>query len=179
MTSGHEILSSVFRKNNLMSEYRKQEPIFVWSEVAGELGNIARPKEVKGNCLVLEVPSAAAKQELSFLEDEFLEKINEKLVHSKITGLKFQLGRFSRMDGRGGENFDLGEVELTKEERRRIEEAIEVKELDDRTKESLEQLLVTQLKKRKIRLENGWRECPSCGAVYPEKKCSCCGYTGR
>lgn len=176
MTFDSNILSTIFKRNDLLNEYKEQEPIFVWTEVAGEIGKIARPKKVKGNSLVLEVPSAAAKQELSFLEKEFLEKLNEKLESTKIDKLKFELGQFTSENSGESRKLDLSQVSLTKEERERIDNAVSQEELDRETRISLKNLLLTQQKKRKLRLKNGWKECPSCGGIFPEDKCTYCGF---
>ncbi len=175
MTLGRELLAAIFRKNNLVTEYREQEPIFVWTEVAGELGKIARPKKVKGNSLILEVPSAAAKQELTFLEEEFLEKLNENLTETRIEKLKFQLGQFPRGPREEEVDFDIESVELSEAELEEIDRAVEKAGLADSTRESLKSLLITQQKKRKVRLESGWSECPSCGGIFPGDSCPYCG----
>ncbi len=170
-------LYTLFRRNNLLNEFKEQEPVFIWNQVAGEVGKIARPKKVQGKTLILEVPSAAAKQELSYLEDQFLRELNEGLEETEINKLKFELGRFpSRQEPSGAEDFDLSKVSLSEEAHQKIEEAIEKTDLDRDTAASLKELLVTQQKKRKVRLENGWNECPSCGGVYPGDVCPYCGF---
>lgn len=179
MTLDRGSLAAIFRKNNLLSEYEEQEPVFVWTEIAGELGKVARPKKVQGGSLVLEVPSAAAKQELSFLEEEFLDKLNENLTGSKIDKLKFQLGQFSEEAGRVEDSYDIEEISLSEEEREKIEEALADTDLDEPAKQSLKSLLVTQQKKRKARLKEGWHECPACGGVFPDYSCSHCGFDRR
>lgn len=179
MTLDRGSLAAIFKKNNLLSEYEEQEPVFVWTEIAGELGKVARPKKVQGGSLVLEVPSAAAKQELSFLEEEFLEKLNENLNHSKVDSLKFKMGQFSEEPGSDDEGIDLKEISLSDEEMSKIEEALEETDLEERTRRSLKSLLITQQKKRKARLNQGWHECPACGGVFPDFKCSYCGFDRR
>lgn len=176
MTMEKSSLYTLFRRNNLLNEFKEQEPVFVWNQVAGEVGKIARPKKVKGDTLVLEVPSAAAKQELSYLEDQFLNELNDNLEETEISKLKFELGRFPSRETPEGEDFDLDEVSLSEEEYEKIEAAIEKTDLDRDTAASLKELLVTQQKKRKVRLENGWNECPSCGGIYPGEVCPYCGF---
>ncbi len=179
MTLNRGSLAAIFKKNNLLSEYEKQEPVFVWAEIAGELGKVARPKKVQGGSLVLEVPSAAAKQELSFLEEEFLGKLNENLTHSKVDKLKFQLGQFPEVTGKDNVSYDIEEISLSEEELEEIEKALMDTELDVSARKSLKSLLITQQKKRKVRLKQGWHECPACGGVFPDFKCSHCGFDRR
>lgn len=179
MTLDGGSLAAIFKKNNLLSEYEKQEPVFVWTEIAGELGKVARPKKVQGGSLVLEVPSAAAKQELSFLEEEFLDKLNKNLTHSKIDKLKFQLGQFSEVTENDNVSYEIEEISLSEEELEKIEEALTDTDLDESTRGSLKSLLITQQKKRKVRLQEGWHECPACGGVFPDFKCSHCGFDRR
>lgn len=177
MTVEKSVLYAVFKRNNLLKEYEEQEPVFVWNQIVGEVGKIARPKKVKGNSLVLEVPSAAAKQELSYLEEQFLTELNDNLDNTRIEKLKFELGRFpSRGSDQEEEGFDLDEVTLSEAELERIEEALSETKLVEETKESLRKLLITQEKKRKIRLDSGWKECPACGGVCPGNKCPYCGF---
>jgi len=176
MTAEKSYLYSIFKRNNLLSEFKEQEPVFVWNQVAGEVGKIARPKKVRGDTLVLEVPSAAAKQELSYLEDQFLNELNENLEETEISKLKFELGRFPSRETSEAEDFDLDEVTLSEKELEKIEAAIEKTELERETAGSLKKLLVTQQKKRKVRLESGWNECPSCGGIYPDHVCPYCGF---
>ncbi|MCF7890858.1 DUF721 domain-containing protein [Candidatus Bipolaricaulota bacterium] len=179
MTLERGSLAAIFRKNNLLSEYEKQEPVFVWTEIAGELGKVARPKKVQGGSLVLEVPSAAAKQELSFLEEELLDKLNENLTHSKVDKLKFKLGQFSEGSGMGEKSYDIEEISLSEEEREKIEKELADTGLNEPASRSLKSLIVTQQKKRKVRLKEGWHECPACGGVFPDYKCSHCGFDRR
>lgn len=176
MSFDRGILSSIFKRNNLLNEYKEQEPIFVWTEVAGEIGKIARPKKVKGDTLVLQVPSAAAKQELSFLENDFLERLNEKLETTEIDSLKFELEHFPSEKEAGEDNCDLSQVSLSEEEKETIANSVSQEGLDRETRSSLQNLILTQQKKRKILLEKGWRECPSCDGVFPDDKCPYCGF---
>ena len=179
MTLDRQALAVIFKKNNLLSEYERQEPVFVWTEIAGELGKVARPKKVQGGSLILEVPSAAAKQELSFLEEEFLNKLNKNLTGQKIESLKFQLGQFSEETGGEDASFDLEEISLTEKEEKKIEKALSDTDLEESTRRSLKSLLITQQKKRKARIKQGWHECPACGGVFPDYKCSYCGFDRR
>ncbi|MFB6291220.1 MAG: DUF721 domain-containing protein [Candidatus Bipolaricaulia bacterium] len=179
MTLDRTSLAAIFKKNNLLSEYEEQEPVFVWTEIAGELGKIARPKKVRSGSLILEVPSAAAKQELSFLEEDFLKKLNDNLTHTKIDSLKFQLGQFSEGRGEGSDSYDLDKISLTEGEKRKIDQALTEAELEESTRRSLKALLITQQKKRRARLNQGWHECPACGGVFPDDKCSHCGFDRR
>lgn len=176
MTAEKSYLYSIFKRNNLLTEFKKQEPVFVWNQVAGEVGKIARPKKVQGDTLILEVPSAAAKQELSYLENQFLNELNEGLEETEIESLKFELGRFPSRETSAENDFDLDEVSLSEAEREKIEKAIERTDLERETAGSLKKLLVTQQKERKVRLENGWNECPSCGGIYPGHVCPYCGF---
>ncbi len=177
MTLSRSALARVFKKNNLLEEFREQEAVFAWTEVAGELGKVARPRKVSGSSLILEVPSAAAKQELSFLEDQFLEKLNENLRETRIEKLRFELGEFR--DEPDNRAIDLDSVTLTDEEIEKIDGAVDDSGLEGPARESLRRLLLTQQRKRKQRLESGWNECPACGGVFPDKRCPYCGFPFR
>lgn len=176
MSLSRSVIAELFKKNNLLDEFKEQEPVFVWTEVAGELGKITRPKKVKGDSLVLEVPSAAAKQELSFLEDDFLKKLNENLSYNRIEKLKFQLGEFRDESQDAPPEFNPDSVKLSEEELKKIDSAVAEADLGSATGDSLRQLLITQQKKRKIRLANGWKECPACGGVFSDQRCPYCGF---
>lgn len=173
--NNRNILRLIFAKNNLLDEYRSQKPIFIWTEVSGELGKIARPRQVKGNKLILDVPSAAAKQELTYLETELLDRLNEHLKEKKIKKLKFQIGEFPDQSRTPTRKFDISEVSLTEEEMEDIDSAVSGRGLEGETKESLRSLLISQQKNRKVRLNAGWTECPNCGGVYDGKNCPYCG----
>lgn len=175
MSAKHELLYSIFKKNNLLREYKAQEPIFVWTKVSGELGKIARPKRMRGNTLIIDVPSAAAKQELSYLEEDLLDKLNDELSTSKVNRLKFQIGEFPSRTSSNRTKYSLDDVTLSSEELQEISNAVCDRGLNQEAKDSLKSLLITQLKSRKVRIEDGWKECPNCGGIYDGTRCPYCG----
>src|SRR6056297_3590228 len=120
MNANHELLYMIFKKNNLLSEYRTQEPIFVWTNVSGELGKIARPKKVQGKTLIIDVPSAAAKEELSYLEEDLLDKLNDELRTSTVTSLKFQIGEFPSRTRNNTAKYSVEDVTVSTEELQEI-----------------------------------------------------------
>jgi|GEM_PF-1906876 len=176
-----DILTSIFKRNNLLEEYRSQEALFVWNEVMGEnTKEIATPLKVIGRKLLVATQSSSAQQELSYMEDEFLEEINARLQGPELRKIKFivERGRSRRHSGtkrkNGWRDRDLEDIELDEEERLEIETALEGLDLGEELRNCLRNFLTAQKKEEKARLSSGWQRCPRCGRLYEGDSCLRC-----
>lgn len=168
-------LRTILRRNNLLEEYRTQKAVIVWDQIAGELTKIGTAKAVQQDKLIVEVDSAAAKQELNFLEEELLAKINQRLQEAELEGIKFVISSDpNRYTNQSHPDYTLEEVELSQDEREQLQDLLRGLDLDSDLRSQLERLMVAQKKLEKARMSHGWKKCPKCGGLYEGKVCLHC-----
>lgn len=178
MIDSKDLLETIFKRNNLLDEYRNQRAIILWNEITKNLNSYAQPKAVKGNTLIVEVPSSSAKQELSYLEGEYLDKINENLTGGEIKKIKFELGNPSQFQPtdhlKKQVNEQIDNIQLDPEEKSEIDGLLNGVELERDLKQAIKQVATTQLKLQKAKLSSGWKKCPFCGCFYLDDNCVIC-----
>ncbi|MFP4589008.1 MAG: DUF721 domain-containing protein [Candidatus Bipolaricaulota bacterium] len=169
------ILKKVLARNNLLETYREQEAVLLWDQVVGEMSKFTRPKKVSRGKLIVEVPSASARQELTYMEEEFLRELNRRLEGSELKEIKFVLGgQESLAPERSSESVNLEEVNLSSQELEEIKKTFRGLEIDQSLRRQLQSLAIKQKKAEKARLAMGWSKCPNCGRTYRGKSCPDC-----
>lgn len=174
MTEIPEGIKEIFNRHNLLKKFNQQKPLMIWDRIAGNMSNFTRPLLVKEGKLVVEVSSSSVKQELSYLEDKYMEKINERLDENRIEEIEFTVTSLPGEKKEGRIEKKLKKVQLENGERQKVDELLSVLSLEGELEESIEDLIVSKLKADKIRLRNGWIKCENCGRVHRGGKCPRC-----
>lgn len=128
--------------------------------------------------------TASCAQQLQMDQDEIIRRLNDRLDGDVIKSLRASTaGRWKRNPLLGVEpnetptitDEDIEDVELTDEEKQFCQEvASQIQNPDIR--EGYLQTLVTQMKRRRVKLQRGYRECPICGGLFAgiEEYCPVC-----
>jgi len=79
LTAG-DVLKNLLRDRGLEEGVRRHSALLGWEEVVGRrIAGRARPREMRGKTLFVEVDGSAWIQELTFLREEILEKLNRRV----------------------------------------------------------------------------------------------------
>ncbi|GAB6062060.1 DciA family protein [Deferrisoma palaeochoriense] len=94
----------------------------VWDEVAGpELARRVRPLSLRGGVLVLGVPSSAWAQQITFLRQEILSRLNERLGGSEIRAIRVRTVGDEPAPPAAGRGSPRPLHPVSEEDRRRVE----------------------------------------------------------
>lgn len=63
-----------------------------WEEIVGKLKNVVSIEKIEDNFVLLNVPHSSWAQELNFLQNIIMSKINNVLGEDKIKSIKFRVG---------------------------------------------------------------------------------------
>ncbi|MCS7249330.1 MAG: DUF721 domain-containing protein [candidate division WOR-3 bacterium] len=84
-----EALPEVLKKLGLLDKLMEKEIIFKWKEIVGEnFPSQIKPINIENKILYLKVPSPEWKAELSYLKDELINKINQKMGVEIVKDIK-------------------------------------------------------------------------------------------
>lgn len=103
-----DILDSFLEGKGLKEGVRRHMALLSWDEVVGDrIAERARPIEIRGKTLFVDVDGSAWMHELAFLKEDILRKLNEKTPGKEaIDEIVFMAGggsRWGRAPGRGRE----------------------------------------------------------------------------
>jgi hypothetical protein len=114
-----DILHALFDKNDMVQTMRQYAVWDCWDDVVGPtIAHKAQPEGIRNGILFVTVTSSVWMQELSFMKDMILEKLNKKMDTSMINDLRFKIGKIPippHADGATAlpplENEDLAKIE--------------------------------------------------------------------
>ena len=93
LTSLREILSSLFNSSDLPFNPDDARIWKIWEDTVGSgIARHARPSWIKNHCLRVDVSDPIWLQELIYVEDQILEKVNDRLGRKAVEKIEFRLG---------------------------------------------------------------------------------------
>ena len=161
------ILNATLRKLGLEKKIKECAILSFWNEVVGEsIALHTRPIKVYDGRMTVLVESPSWTQELTFLKNKILERLNKSMGKEIIKDIYFKIGNIDpaplERNGvkkpassagllmRRKEEIDLERVELDGEKKRRIEESLKKIE-DPEIKEILRNFLTKEAKYETMR----------------------------
>ncbi|MCX6093820.1 MAG: DUF721 domain-containing protein [Candidatus Bipolaricaulota bacterium] len=162
-----ESVEAVLRRCGLADEYAKQEAVFLWPEVVGQLAAFAEASFVRERVLHVVANNSSATQELNLLSTELLGKLNQRLRGEKLRGIRVSTGdvRHSRQAAHRIRRIALSDPE-----------AALFAEVDDPVLRAAFMELYRRQRSRETALEErGARRCPQCGVAYSGRDPVCPG----
>ena len=88
------VLKGVLKTPGVASNTQLSRIWDVWDDtVGGHIAANAVPAAIKGNLLIVHAESSAWIQQLHFLKQEIIVKINRTLVEELVKDIKFKIGR--------------------------------------------------------------------------------------
>ena len=87
------VLEGVLKASNLKIDLSLHKLWKQWADLVGPaIAQNARPAAIRGNLLLVNVSSAPWMQQLQFLKDELIKKLNDAFEKNPIADIRFQIG---------------------------------------------------------------------------------------
>ena len=88
-----EILADILENLPRTKEPGEEGIVAVWPDIVGaEIAQRARPGLLRDGILFVKVTSSAWVQELEFMKDEFVERLNEMMGEDLVCEIRFEVG---------------------------------------------------------------------------------------
>jgi predicted nucleic acid-binding Zn ribbon protein len=85
-----DVLKEVVGSLGIQPQIKKYEIVNLWSEVAGQqVAKVTRAREVRDGRLFVEVESSAWRNELFYLKQELIQKLNRRVGQQVIHDILF------------------------------------------------------------------------------------------
>lgn len=174
---------------NLNEKLLRIEIFRRWKEIAESLSKQILPMGIKNKTLILYTSNPVVKDNMKFLANNIVEKINstvgngEKIIERITFGKSFEKPDESlediinpkfekKINDKKISPADLKKINLTDEEISECEKKLPKIQDEQRRKELLETFL-NRAKLRKWRTENGWHKCKICNELCEPNKIIC------
>jgi hypothetical protein len=154
----------------------------LWSSVVGEkIADATRAERLRDGILFVVARSSVWAYELTFVKEEIIRSLNERLGRPLIRDIRFKTGAVvapsapeisepAELPKKRAE--EPTEDLLTERARAQVESAVAAI-ADERVRERTRKTLVRQALRREQKQKQGWSECPRCGALRPAGQSLC------
>jgi len=89
--SAGDVLQSVLRRAGIEEGFRRHSALLHWDDVVGrKIALRARPRELEGKTLLVDVDGSAWIHELSYLKDDILRELNHRVGGNAIDRIVFR-----------------------------------------------------------------------------------------
>lgn len=158
----------VLERYQLGEEYSRQRVLLLWRGVVGEkIAKLSRALRLCGTTLWIEVSSPTVAQELSYLKDEYVRRLNERLGEETVNSIRFVPGLFPVQ-------LEKTDVQISEDDRRQARVLFE--NLSEASlRDSFVELYLTLLRRERTLLASGGTRCSSCGVVFTGEGHRCAG----
>jgi hypothetical protein len=168
-------LNKALRRAEIDQKMKEALCLEYWEEIVGETNARAtRADSIKEGVLFVSVKSSAWAQELSFLKPEIIKKLNDRVGKKIVKEIQFKTRTLKK---KAPTQEDLSEpqpkdVTLSADEMVSLEQ--EVSHLnDDKLRETMLRLLISQYKVQKLKQASGWIPCPRCHTLHTPTETLC------
>ncbi len=87
-------VTEVLRRYNLGEKFSAQQPLLLWPEIGGpQIARITKPIRFTDGILTVAVNSAAARQELFLLREQYIARLNQAVGAAVVREIRFIPGR--------------------------------------------------------------------------------------
>ncbi len=88
-----DIIQSVLQRAGVEEGFRRHSALMYWDDVVGDkIARKARPKELEGKTLLVNVESSAWVHELTYLKNDILRELNQRVGGGAIDKIVFLIG---------------------------------------------------------------------------------------
>ncbi len=151
------ILEKALKKFNLEIRIKEGKIWEVWDNVVGPtVARNAQPESIRGRVLFVTVSSSTWMQQLQFLKEKILEKLNQSLGKTLVKSISFRLGTIpsSGQVESEAKKESPPSLDLDPESLKKIEETVSSLR-DEATKDLVKSLMVKEAKFKKLRWGKG------------------------
>ncbi len=152
-------VQEILGKYNLGEEFRHQQILLFWDQVVGDqLRHLTRAVRFTHGILTIEVASPSIAQELSFLKERYITRLNDLTGESILREIRFIPGQFRRTLARKSIQLRAGEQDRA--------HALFSSLPDRHLRRSFEHLYLTHRQREETLLAAGGKRCLRCGVVF-------------
>ena len=171
MNALKNILDGVLLRRELYVKIKGNLALLQWDRIVGDkLMKYTTPLFYKEGKLFIGVTSPLFMRELTLMKGDIIRKINESIVDSPISDIKFKLvssvKNRLRKTGRKEEYISYKTVELTREDVEWIDSTVDKLKADEKLKKKYRELLVIYKKNEKLKERMHYKRCAKCGALF-------------
>jgi predicted nucleic acid-binding Zn ribbon protein len=90
MTNISAVLNDIYKKAGIEKPIEQHKAFMYWDDIVGvNIKKVAQPKKIENDILIVEVDSPVWRNELMFLKQNILQKLNQKLKGERIKEIRF------------------------------------------------------------------------------------------
>ena len=149
------ILQATLKRRKIFLNFEDKSILPLWNKAVGpQIAAQSRPGALKGETLFVKVSTSVWMQQLHFLKEEIIEKINQSLEGAKIKNIYFSIGEIPSAPLKGEEQlpFLMEKHFLKDRDRKLIEESI-ASLPDQELREILKRAMTKEISRRRF-MEN-------------------------
>lgn len=152
-------VNEVLGRYNLEGEHQTQRVLLFWDTIVGhQIAQVSRAERFLNGTLWVAVASPIVSQELSFLKDQYIERLNAEIGKDIIQQIRFIPGRFKKAIPRKHVTLPPFESEEAHKQFSALPDPI--------LRDLFEQLYLTLRKREVALLSAGGKRCSHCGVVF-------------
>lgn len=163
-----DVLGNALDNLGLMTKAKKYQVFSVWRKVVGDLDRHAKPRYLSGDTLFVATASSAWSQELTFMRQSIIDKLNTVLGGTYVREIRFSENAWDPVEERTLDGSGMFPAMAAGEG------ALPLAGISDsRLKDSARRFSSTMARRRYYLLRKGYVACGTCGCLYPSKKKEC------
>ena len=148
-----EILSRALKKRHVPFHAEDRHLLDIWEKAVGpQVAAQSRPDNLKRDILIVKVSSSVWMQQLHFLKQEIIGKVNDLIGKSSIRDIRFCIGQLPPTPGKGKEPalLPLAPGPLKERDKKMMEKCL-APLADQELKELIKRAMVKELSRRRLR----------------------------
>jgi len=176
LTQISSILQDNINKPELLRRLKKEKVCLLWEEIVGpKIAEKTKATSFKEGILFVGVASPTWANQLSFLKESLISKINELNGEFIVKDIRFYQEQIIKKIKKEEPEEIYPLVELSQTELKEINDLCSVID-DPELKELLEMIIVKDKQNKKAKEKKGWKKCELCHALHKEegKVCPFC-----
>jgi len=150
-----DVLQATLKRRKIFLNFEDKRFLPVWNKAVGpQIAAQSRPGNLKGETLFVKVSNSVWMQQLHFLKEEIIGKMNQALGGAKIKNIYFSIGEIPPAPLKGEEKqpFFMASHLLNDRDRKLIEESI-ASLPDQELREILKRMMTKEISRRRF-MEN-------------------------
>ena len=150
-----DILQTTLKRRKIFLDLEDKRLLPIWNKAVGlQIAAQTRPGKLKGETLFVKVSSSVWMQQLHFLKEEIIEKINQSLGKAVIKNIYFFLGEIPLPSLKGEERMSFPSLShVLKDRDRRLIEKSTASIPDQELREIMKRVMTKEIIRRRF-MEN-------------------------
>ena len=149
-----DILQASLKKRKIFLNFEDRRFREVWNKAVGpQIAAQSRPGQLRGETLFVKVSTSVWMQQLHFMKEEIIEKINQSLGKAVVKNIYFSIGEVSSSLKGGERMLFLPDAYLLKDRDRKLIEKSIASIPDQELREILKRVMTKEISRRRF-MEN-------------------------